>query len=154
MWDDYGQCQPKFVVWITVDSKMVQTKKTWQELRRHPVECLLALTSNCSAHIRVALWKAAEALKSLSAATHPAHISAIFVVVASSCFLAGCDHWTLKCAAARKPDKEWRQIPVWKWICRLRSFICNELVWNPLLSSLSLSPCGIFPHLESHHPAE
>lgn len=72
-------------------------------------------------HIRVSLWNATEALKSLSLCcnTQWAHLCCFCLL--ASCFVAGCDYWTLKFAAAGKPDKEWRKIPIWKWICRLRT---------------------------------
>ena len=57
--------------------------------------------SNRSDHTRASLWNAAEALKSLRAATLPDHISARFLnfflfYLLAGCFAAACDCWTLK----------------------------------------------------------
>lgn len=85
--------------------------------------------SNRSDHTRASLWNAAEALKSLRAATHPDHISPLvflqflnFFCLLAGCFAAACDCWKKKkIAAPEKPDKEQSKIPIWKWICRLRT---------------------------------
>lgn len=127
MLDDYGECHQMRVVWIREISEMLFTwcGKRLAEQRRHPVESVLALTGNCSEHIRTPLWSAAGALKSLSlsrsvsTSTHP-HLL-IFVPLSK---LFCCRMWLLNiqiCGSRENQIKSGEKSLFEKWICRLRT---------------------------------